>query len=529
MKFRKIMVLAASALMLVGVAGCNNNLSQTVNNNVQEVDVVEETPSTKNLKISNNTEVADFVRNQDFDPNKVLAFDLRPTVELDKTCTGVEEGNRLIVTKKESRNAVSGTGSLHCLEQSEMLFPGQILLADSGLVDGNPTPMTNLDRGNTTLEVVLPGLYDSEFEVAKTKRSNIRNGIQQKVDEWVSSPKKKKLTNKTSLKITQVYDQRQAGLDIGFEIAKKLSIKSDYKQDVEKNIFVVSFEQIFYTVNTSLDNDTLVFADTVTKADVEREIGSTPAVIISQASYGKMVFLKIETTKDKSQIDAAFKYAGSINVDAKAQFQNTLANCSITSLVYGGAVEGGDPESPVPTEIKDTTDSSKADVINSLFSTSLSSDSSEVQNAVMLSYQTSWLKNNKKATVQATAEYVETTRTIIDEQELEIKNIGGFVVLDWWVSGEPVTINPKTGALEYGARVTIEHASRIHATESRKYRISAKYARLHFVYKILLGTKQAFNQRIYSKDFFNKAYLETAGTTLINHVNLTVDGSYRSI
>ena len=141
------------------------------------------------------------------------------------------------------------------------------------------------------------------------KRSTIRNGIQQKVEEWASSPKKKALTAKENFKISQIYDQRQAGLDFGFEIAEKLSIKTDYKQDVEKNIFIVSYEQIFYTVNTSLDNDTLVFADTVTKEDVEREIGSTPAVMISQASYGKLplTILVVLMSKQKHNLRKRLK------------------------------------------------------------------------------------------------------------------------------------------------------------------------------------------------------------------------------
>lgn len=529
MKFKKIMLLAASALMLAGVTGCNSNSVSPVNNE-EAIEEIEELPAPRNLKISNDPEVSNFVKNQDFDPNKALAIDLRPTVDLDTTCTGQEDGKRLIVTKKELRQATNGSGNLHALEQAELLYPGQLLLADSGLVDGNPTSMSNLDRGVTTIEVVLPGLYDSEIEVSKTKRSTIRNAIQQKVEEWASSPKKKALTTKESFKISQIYDQRQAGLDFGFEIAEKLSIKTDYKQDVEKNIFIVSYEQIFYTVNTSLDNDTIVFADTVTKEDVEREIGTTPAVMIAQASYGKMVFLKIETTKSKSEIEAAFNYSGSVNVKAKTQFKEALQNCTITSLVYGGAVkEGDDPESPTPSEVTDTADNSKADIVTSLLTRNIASTAAEVENAVMLSYRTTWLKNNKFAKVQATADYVETTRSIIDEQVVEIKNVGCFAVDDWWISGEAVSVNAETGALEFGPRTRIEHSSSICAPQSRTYTISAKWARLHFAYDICAGSKNVFNRRISDNNFFSKAFIETCGTTFINHTNVTVDGSFRRV
>ena len=110
MKFKKIMLLAASALMLAGVTGCNSNSVSPVNNE-EAIEEIEELPAPRNLKISNDPEVSNFVKNQDFDPNKALAIDLRPTTTLDTTCTGQEDGKRLIVTKKEIHKATDGSGS----------------------------------------------------------------------------------------------------------------------------------------------------------------------------------------------------------------------------------------------------------------------------------------------------------------------------------------------------------------------------------------------------------------------------------
>lgn len=528
-KLHKLTFLLAGALMVGGLASCNQAApNQGLEEEVGQRENIEVAP--KNLKISNNKDVADYIKNQQYDADAALAIDLRPTVALDTTNRGDDSAGRLIVTRKTLKKAKNGDSGMHALEQSEQLFPGQILFADEGLVNGSPTAMSNLSRGAGTFEVVLPGLYDSEFTANSTKRTQVRNGINQKVEEWAESKKKKKLTAKETLRITQAFDGRQIGLDIGFEIAKKLDIKSDYQQSVEKNIFIVSFEQIFYTVNTSLENDTVVFADSVTKAEVEEEIGNKPVVMITQASYGKMVFLKIETTKSKDEINAGFKFAGAVDVTSKANFQKTLENCSITALVYGGAVaEGQDPESPTPTEITDTGDSSKVDSVNALLARNLASNASEVENAVMLSYKTSWLKNNKTAKINATADYVETTREVIGEQTLEVKNCGAYEVKYWNVRGRRVTVNATTGELEFGGLETIHNATHICAPQNRIYKIPAHYARLEFDYDISWGTKQNLGRVAPYRDFFSNAKIETCGTTLINHVWFYVDGSNRKV
>lgn len=527
-KLHKLTLLLAGAFVMGGLASCGAQAPEAVPEETAEAE--EAKAPIKSLKISNDQEVSNYIKNQSYDADAALALDLRPTVALDTKSRGVESEGRLIVTRKHKKKALNGTGSMHALEQSEQLFPGQLLIADEGLVNGSPTTMQNLSRGAGTFEVVLPGLYDSEFTAASTKRTQVRNGIAQKVEEWASSPKKKKLTAKESFTITQAFDQRQLGLSVGFEIADKLNIKADYTQNVEKNVFIVSYEQIFYTVNTSLENDTIVFADGVTKAEVEAEVANKPLVMITQASYGKMIFFKVETDKSKDEVTAAFKYAGSVDVDAKASFQKTLQNCNITYLVYGGAVaEGQDPESPTPTELTDTADSTKADTIKALLSTNLASNSSEVENAVMLSYKTSWLKNNKTAKINATAEYVETTREVIGEQTVEVKNCGAYEVGEWKVGGRKVTVDESTGELSFGNFVTIETGRHICAPQNRIYKIPATYGRLEFFYDITWGSKQNYQRIAPSKDFLANAKIETCGTTLINHIWFHVDGNSRKV
>jgi hypothetical protein len=527
-KLHKLTLLLAGAFVMGGLASCGAEAPEAVPEETAEAE--EAKAPIKSLKISNDQEVSNYIKNQSYDADAALALDLRPTVALDTKSRGVESEGRLIVTRKQLKKALNGTGSMHALEQSEQLFPGQLLIADEGLVNGSPTTMQNLSRGKGTFEVVLPGLYDSEFTAASTKRTQVRNGIAQKVEEWASSPKKKKLTAKESFTITQAFDQRQLGLSVGFEIADKLNIKADYTQNVEKNVFIVSYEQIFYTVNTSLENDTIVFADGVTKAEVEAEVANKPLVMITQASYGKMIFFKVETDKSKDEVTAAFKYAGSVDVDAKASFQKTLQNCNITYLVYGGAVaEGQDPESPTPTELTDTADSTKADTIKALLSTNLASNSSEVENAVMLSYKTSWLKNNKTAKINATAEYVETTREVIGEQTVEVKNCGAYEVGEWKVGGRKVTVDESTGELSFGNFVTIETGRHICAPQNRIYKIPATYGRLEFFYDITWGSKQNYQRIAPSKDFLANAKIETCGTTLINHIWFHVDGNSRKV
>ena len=505
---KKLVLVCASVISL---AGCTA-FSQT------DVGMPEGGPAPRDLTISTRNNVTNYIRNQDFDPDAVLAYDLTGSVTPKPSTTGSKKGTELVVTKKVLRNANSGTGSLHALQYSSLLYPGELLQANQNLVAGTPTELANLERGKTTFEVILPGLVNNTFSVDKTTGPNVRSALSGKIDEWKTLGRK--LTANQRFNLTQAYSESQLVVDLGFGIKDWLKIDFEGKGDTSKKVFIISFEQIYYSVNTQVGNDTVIFDDSVTLADVKRDCPDTnPPVLIRQANYGKMLYFKVETDKSKDEISAGFKYAGSFDVENKNKFKQTLENCQVSCLIFGGSVDEYTTTTPIEGSAGE-----KADEINALIGGSLTSDSSSVDNAVMLSYATSWLKNNNFAKIGSTTKYLETTQEIIREQKLNVLNGAGFTCETWDVKARKIDGWNDDGTPQWGKLETIHHASMMAINQENTYYMSAEYGQIEFEYDIFWGPKGHWKGRISNKDHFVDGKIKICGSLFSKWIRINIDG-----
>ena len=512
MKLNKLLVLLVGSLSLAGIVGCSY---QEANPNVvDDVNEVTEHPTNK-LIISDNGEVDSYIKNQSFNPDKVLAFDLTGAVAPSPSTSGEISGTDLIVTRKVVRDAASGTGSLNAVESSTLIYPGELLKANKHLVEGNPSELSNLGRGRTTFDIALPGIANPTFSVNVTNRGNVNGAINTKVAEWATLGKK--LTAKQSFRVTQAFDSNQLNVKLGFGIAEKLNISADYHQGDEKNVFVISFEQIFYSVNTSMySDDTVVFDDTVTRAKVEAECpDSEPPVIITQANYGKMVYFKVETSLNENQVNAAFKYAGKFDVESKGEFKRALANCDVTCLTYGGMNE-------YPSATTITGD--KEEQINAVLLNSLIADANSVENAVLLNYRTSWLKNGNFALIQATSKYVETIREIKHQQKVFLDQAAGVIVSVWEVKARKIDRwDQETGQPIFGDLEVIFRQTVIPIGQDRTFYVPANYGQVEFMYDTW-GPRVPYNGRVSGNNFFDSCSIKICGSLFAIWTRINVDG-----
>lgn len=135
----------------------------------------------------------------------------------------------------------------------------------------------------------------------------------------------------------------------------------------------------------------------------------------------------------------------------------------------------------------------------------------------------------KTAKIMSTSKYVETTRTVINEQKVTVKNIGAYEVKKWHIKARPVTVNKETGDIEFGNLVTLHTAEHIAACQDRTYLIPGNYGQIEFHYDITWGSLWPYAGRIDTNDFIGEAKIETGGTTFHNWVRFSIDGRTREV
>ncbi len=522
MKRSKLFSLSLALLGSLAMTGCGNVVAPAQQAAEEPAVAFQEEPKTpkaqpKELTISKNKDVANYIKNMDFDPEKVWQYDLTGSVTPKPGRSGSMSGDRLMITKKEVRDAKSGTASLHSLNLSNLLYPGQLLKANSKLVEGVPTAITDVDRGKATYEVVLPGLADNVFSIEETTSAMFRSKLGAKVAEWKGLGKK--LTANQTFSLTQTFDAQQLAVDLGFGIGEKLKIDASYKQGGESNIFIAAFEQIFYSVNVVVESrkSTVIFDEEVTLEEIQKEITpDAPPLLITQANYGQTIYLKIETSMNKDEVQAGFSYAGRVDVSAKAQFQKMLGNCKVNCLVYGGVADDYEQLTPIVGE-------DSADKINELLSKSKTPLSDQVENAILLSYATSWLKNSDFARIQATTKYIETTYEFRKGTTFNMHNRGVFTVKQWKVSARKLKSFDADGNAEFGDLEVLYNDTTIFTGQDRAVYIPANYGQVEFGYDVKDGSDWPFNKRIWAYDFFESASVKLWGTTYGSHAEFKID------
>ena len=522
MKFNKFLILSAGALAVIGLASCNSIQQPKLEEveapitEVQEEPV--EAPAKSNLRISNDKDIRNYIKNQNFDPEKIWKYDMSGSVKSVDPKESKMSGGRLLVTKKQLREAKSGTGSLHALQRSNLLYPGLLLKANSKLVEGTPTAITDLDRGKAAYELVLPGLIENTFSIEQCTGAGFRSKLNEKLAEWKALGKQ--LTANQNFSITQTYDASQLNVDLGFGVGEMLKIDSSYKQGVETNIFVVSFEQIFFSVNLDVElKRTIVFGDDCDIEDVKDECtDDAPPMIINQANYGQVIYFKVETESNKSKADitAAFNLAGKVDVKSKAEFNKMLSNFRVTCLISGGKADQYQNLTTISGD-------DSADKIAEILAKGVAPSAESVENAVMLSYSTMWLKNNDFARVQAATNYVETTYEYLNSQEIDLKNSGLFTVSYWKILARPITgWDKETGNPIFGNLEQLYYDSIIFMGSTRHFSVPANYGQVEFEFDAQAGRTWKL-RRISNDDFFKSANIVTDGTTLSLKADITIN------
>ena len=347
----------------------------------------------------------------------------------------------------ENGTLILGTPKQNTLQQSDqdfsainhiksVTYPGSLIKINQQFVNGTPTKI-NADRNKMKFSIDC-GREKCTFETTPQTEGDVLQEIYKIIDGF--SKHDVAAQAKLSYAKASSEAQLQAELGISAEVLKGLGIDFKAINQCKQSTYVMKYRQVYYTVSAELpQNADEVFADTVTKKVlVNNKVNSEnlPAYI-SSVSYGREVYIVINSSLNKTSLEASEKLAGkSFNFNSKQEWQKVLENCSVNVFMLGGA--SGNITEMFKVNDFDT-------FINAI---GKETEFTSANCAYPLSYTANYITTNDRVATKTTGNYTELEYTTKTSTPLEVN----FKDLCWAMDSAKITITGKyiTGVDEKG-------------------------------------------------------------------------------
>ncbi|CAM2797614.1 thiol-activated cytolysin family protein [Hathewaya histolytica] len=423
MKITKKGLRSLSRLMLITmITGLtyNYHLGSSVNGNR----VVLANPNTKtdNLIKNNSDEIDEKIYGLSYDPYKILSYN-GEKVENFVPAECSENSGKFTVIKREKKNISDSTTDISIMDSiNDRTYPGAIQLANRDLIENKPN-LISCERKPITISVDLPGMGEDGKKVVNSPTySSVNSAINSLLDTWNSKYSSKyTIPTRMNYSDTMVYSKSQLSTMFGCNfktLSKSLNIDFDSIFKGEKKAMILSYKQIFYTVSVDGPNrPSDLFGDSVTSKSLALKgvNNDNPPAYVSNVAYGRTVYVKLETTSKSSKVKAAFKaLVENQDISSNAEYKDIINQSSFTATVLGG---GAQKHNKVVTK--------DFDVIRNIIKNN--SVYSPQNPGYPISYTSTFLKDNKIATVNNRTEYIETTATEYDSGKIMLDHSGAYV------------------------------------------------------------------------------------------------------
>lgn len=371
-----------------------------------------------------NKELNDKICGLRYDPKEILSIQGEDISSFVPN-TGYHDQQKYIVVHRQKAGLTTENAELSALESiKNSVYPGAILLANRALMDNNPTVPSFL-RAPMRFHIDLPGLgKDGAFTIDNPTQSALEAKIDEKFTEWCDKCSDKYRINAAiKYKDTMAYSESQlsAALNLNYKSASA-DLGIDFKaiSEGKKSVMVCEYEQIFYTVKCDKPEfPAQFFADSVTWQDLQAKgIGNdAPPAYVHAVSYGRRVFVKLETKSTSSKVEAALRAAmqDDFDIEASAEYKSILKNTSMSVIVLGGGVHYAS-ELIQAKELKEV----KAILAKS-------ATCGKDNPGRLFSYTCNFMKDDAVAVVKDTSEYIETTCTEYADGTITLQQNGGYV------------------------------------------------------------------------------------------------------
>ncbi|XP_054272709.1 tetanolysin-like [Macrosteles quadrilineatus] len=382
-----------------------------------------------------NNEIDSYIYGMNYSRDQVLAYKGESKTSVPVQTEGKMDANHnFIVITREKKTAQNGMSDIGVVTANEhRTYPGSLLLANQRLIDNSPDVLS-LPRAPLTYTVNLPGLTtDGHFTIDPTF-AQYQSTKENTLKTWFEKhPNDQSVVANFHSDYTFAYSQEYLRVKFGLEFKNtqvESSIDFSAMQKQEKLIMVHKFKQVFYTVSVEHSHKPSdLFAPSVTLDALKQKTDiNNPPVIVDSVSYGRTIYVKLETSSTDREAKATLATKATnfdLKADAEAEIKSKLKNLNMQVFVIGGSSEHIQL-------INAKTFKEVNDVLVKY------AKFSRDNLGYPISYSAQFIKDNSRAIVQMSTDYIETTSTIHSKGIIKIVHKGGFV-MQWAVKWKEVS------------------------------------------------------------------------------------------
>jgi len=361
----------------------------------------------------------------DYKPEELLAYSGEKTGN-PKPKEGSLHGTTYTVMKREKRNAQRIAETFSVMDAiKDSTYPGALLLVNGKLLDNTPTELVT-DRNPITISCDMPGIISAGSAVKNPTYSEVTSATNKIIEGWLTNGKGYDIRANFSLQKEMIYNETQMETSFGLNIKylqNEIGVDFKLAKEGKKQYLLAQWRQIFYTVSMDkpkYPSDMIAESVECSELTTKGVNNSNPPAYVSNVSYGRLFYMKLETTSQSSSVEAAFNAAISksgitISTETRNKYKDIYENTSFTFLALGG---GTDPLSGM---LKAGGDFEK---VNKIIAESCKFAKSNPGYPLM--YTVNFLKDNSIAKINMATEYVVTSYETYNEGKLEYDHQGWY-------------------------------------------------------------------------------------------------------
>lgn len=370
----------------------------------------------------NKQRIDNYIRNLKYDRDSVLISSGETVTIAKKIEADTDERGTFVVVRRQLRKIENSDSNIGVTAASQhRTFPGSALLANGRLVDNTPDILA-LERAPMKFTIDLPGLEEEGSFVIIPTYGNYKTALNRVLKIWHEKYEKDyHLSAIIQSDSSLAYSKEQLRVKFGVEF-RNLAIESNIDfgeiSSQKKCIMIQRFKQIFFTVSVETPSRPANFFSPNVSVEELAQLTNdqNPPVIVDSVSYGRTIYVKIETSSTDTEARTALESEIILNggTSNSANYSQNLENLNFQVYVIGG-------DSDHINLINVKTMQEVDDTIVKYGSLSRTNPGFPV------SYSAQFLKDSSKAIVMSTTQYVDTTTSKHKMGLIQLVHKGWFI------------------------------------------------------------------------------------------------------